>query len=137
MCFWKTSTPSPETPPRTSTSKGQNSRLERKAGARLLTESLWFRCCCRWIKGLEHEKQETDVHFNSLTGEGNFNWRFLFRFDYLPTEVRTRVCGSAGPGSAHGAAALPVSILVFVEKNTVHFRLSFFVFSQRCSQSHG
>ncbi|XP_035485892.2 fer-1-like protein 4 [Scophthalmus maximus] len=39
-----------------------------------------------WIKGLEGNKQETDVHFNSLTGEGNFNWRFLFRFDYLPTE---------------------------------------------------
>ncbi|XP_075757576.1 fer-1-like protein 4 isoform X2 [Pelodiscus sinensis] len=39
-----------------------------------------------WIKGLDHDKQETDVHFNSLTGEGNFNWRFVFRFDYLPTE---------------------------------------------------
>uniref|UniRef100_UPI0037E7A12B fer-1-like protein 4 n=1 Tax=Semicossyphus pulcher TaxID=241346 RepID=UPI0037E7A12B len=39
-----------------------------------------------WIRGLEGEKQETDVHFNSLTGEGNFNWRFVFRFDYLPTE---------------------------------------------------
>ncbi|XP_031423274.1 fer-1-like protein 4 [Clupea harengus] len=39
-----------------------------------------------WIKGLEGEKQETDVHFNSLTGEGNFNWRFVFHFDYLPTE---------------------------------------------------
>uniref|UniRef100_A0A8D0AGF7 Fer-1 like family member 4 n=1 Tax=Sander lucioperca TaxID=283035 RepID=A0A8D0AGF7_SANLU len=39
-----------------------------------------------WIKGLEGEKQETDVHFNSLTGEGNFNWRFVFRFDYLPSE---------------------------------------------------
>ncbi|XP_053551406.1 fer-1-like protein 4 [Bombina bombina] len=39
-----------------------------------------------WIRGLENDKQETDVHFNSLTGEGNFNWRFVFRFDYLPTE---------------------------------------------------
>ncbi|XP_063071629.1 fer-1-like protein 4 [Engraulis encrasicolus] len=39
-----------------------------------------------WIKGLEHEKQETDVHFNSMTGEGNFNWRFVFHLDYLPTE---------------------------------------------------
>ncbi|XP_043565934.1 fer-1-like protein 4 [Chiloscyllium plagiosum] len=39
-----------------------------------------------WLKGLEDDKQETDVHFNSLTGEGNFNWRFVFRFDYLPTE---------------------------------------------------
>ncbi|KAM6927320.1 LOW QUALITY PROTEIN: fer-1-like protein 4 [Xenentodon cancila] len=39
-----------------------------------------------WIKGMDGDKQETDVHFNSLTGEGNFNWRFVFRFDYLPTE---------------------------------------------------
>ncbi|XP_035244550.1 fer-1-like protein 4 [Anguilla anguilla] len=39
-----------------------------------------------WIKGLDGQRQETDVHFNSLTGEGNFNWRFVFRFDYLPTE---------------------------------------------------
>ncbi|XP_010084354.1 PREDICTED: fer-1-like protein 4, partial [Pterocles gutturalis] len=39
-----------------------------------------------WIKGLDHDKQETDVHFNSLTGEGNFNWRFIFCFNYLPTE---------------------------------------------------
>uniref|UniRef100_A0A8D0DJR1 C2 domain-containing protein n=1 Tax=Salvator merianae TaxID=96440 RepID=A0A8D0DJR1_SALMN len=38
------------------------------------------------IVGLKKDKQETDVHFNSLTGEGNFNWRFVFRFDYLPTE---------------------------------------------------
>lgn len=58
-------------------------------------------CVCRWIRGLENNKQETDVHFNSLTGEGNFNWRFIFPFDYLPTEVRT--CGRLlhlrfGPG---------------------------------------
>lgn len=39
-----------------------------------------------WVKGLDGSKQETDVHFNSLTGEGNFNWRFVFHFDYLPTE---------------------------------------------------
>ncbi|XP_077460197.1 fer-1-like protein 4 [Stigmatopora argus] len=39
-----------------------------------------------WIRGMEGDKQETDVHFSSLTGEGNFNWRFVFRFDYLPTE---------------------------------------------------
>lgn len=43
------------------------------------------------MKGLEHDKQETDVHFNSLTGEGNFNWRFVFRFEYLPTEREVSV----------------------------------------------
>ncbi len=40
----------------------------------------------RWLKGLEDDSQETDVHYNSLTGEGNFNWRFVFPFNYLPAE---------------------------------------------------
>ncbi|MCJ8732714.1 hypothetical protein PDJAM_G00214460 [Pangasius djambal] len=39
-----------------------------------------------WLKGLEDDAQETDVHYNSLTGEGNFNWRFVFPFHYLPAE---------------------------------------------------
>ncbi|XP_051998242.1 fer-1-like protein 6 isoform X2 [Xyrauchen texanus] len=39
-----------------------------------------------WLKGLEDDGQETDVHYNSLTGEGNFNWRFVFPFNYLPAE---------------------------------------------------
>lgn len=32
------------------------------------------------------QSQNTDVHYNSLTGEGNFNWRFVFPFYYLATE---------------------------------------------------
>ncbi|XP_053184260.1 fer-1-like protein 6 [Scomber japonicus] len=39
-----------------------------------------------WLKGLEDDRQETDVHYNSLTGEGNFNWRFVFPFYYMPAE---------------------------------------------------
>uniref|UniRef100_A0A6I8T2H1 Fer-1-like family member 6 n=2 Tax=Xenopus tropicalis TaxID=8364 RepID=A0A6I8T2H1_XENTR len=39
-----------------------------------------------WLKGIEDDSQETDVHYNSLTGEGNFNWRFVFPFSYLPAE---------------------------------------------------
>ncbi|XP_050516741.1 otoferlin-like [Diabrotica virgifera virgifera] len=34
------------------------------------------------------QAQYTDVHYRSLTGEGNFNWRFIFHFDYLSTENR-------------------------------------------------
>jgi hypothetical protein len=30
--------------------------------------------------------QKTDIHYRSLTGQGNFNWRFIFDFDYLPAE---------------------------------------------------
>lgn len=100
-CFWMTSTRSQATRPLTSTSKGWTPtymiiklELSPALSKNPFQWSLWqsplssvFLCVCSWIKGLDGDKQETDVHFNSLTGEGNFNWRFIFRFDYLPTEV--------------------------------------------------
>ncbi|KAM9462377.1 myoferlin isoform 1-T1 [Clarias gariepinus] len=39
-----------------------------------------------WMAGKEEDKQKTDVHYRSLDGDGNFNWRFVFDFDYLPAE---------------------------------------------------
>uniref|UniRef100_A0A5F8GS56 Dysferlin n=1 Tax=Monodelphis domestica TaxID=13616 RepID=A0A5F8GS56_MONDO len=39
-----------------------------------------------WMLGFEEHKQKTDVHYRSLGGEGNFNWRFIFPFHYLPAE---------------------------------------------------
>ncbi|XP_014647127.1 PREDICTED: fer-1-like protein 5 [Ceratotherium simum simum] len=39
-----------------------------------------------WLFGLEKDMQKTDVHYRSLTGEGNFNWRFIFTLDYLMAE---------------------------------------------------
>uniref|UniRef100_A0A8C9SUQ4 Myoferlin n=1 Tax=Scleropages formosus TaxID=113540 RepID=A0A8C9SUQ4_SCLFO len=39
-----------------------------------------------WMTGMEEDKQKTDVHYRSLDGDGNFNWRFVFGFDYLPAE---------------------------------------------------
>ncbi|XP_029450348.1 dysferlin isoform X2 [Rhinatrema bivittatum] len=39
-----------------------------------------------WLIGHEEGKQKTDVHYRSLGGEGNFNWRFVFPFEYLPAE---------------------------------------------------
>uniref|UniRef100_A0A3B4G2F6 Myoferlin-like n=1 Tax=Pundamilia nyererei TaxID=303518 RepID=A0A3B4G2F6_9CICH len=39
-----------------------------------------------WMPGMEDNKQKTDVHYRSLDGDGNFNWRFMFGFDYLPAE---------------------------------------------------
>lgn len=30
--------------------------------------------------------QKTDIHYQSLTGEGSFNWRFTFTLDYLVAE---------------------------------------------------
>ena len=40
------------------------------------------------IEGMKKEAQETDVHYRSLTGEGNFNWRMVYNFDYIPQEQR-------------------------------------------------
>lgn len=40
----------------------------------------------RWMPGMEDQKQKTDVHYRSLDGDGNFNWRFIFGFQYLPAE---------------------------------------------------
>ncbi|XP_028279715.1 myoferlin isoform X2 [Parambassis ranga] len=39
-----------------------------------------------WMPGMEENKQKTDVHYRSLDGDGNFNWRFIFGFEYLPAE---------------------------------------------------
>ncbi|XP_065819920.1 otoferlin isoform X13 [Labrus bergylta] len=41
-----------------------------------------------WLKGQQEDKQDTDVHYHSLTGEGNFNWRFVYPFDYLMAEEK-------------------------------------------------
>ncbi|KAK2093226.1 Fer-1-like protein 5 [Saguinus oedipus] len=35
------------------------------------------------------DMQKTDIHYYSLTGEADFNWRFIFTMDYLATE---RMC---------------------------------------------
>lgn len=59
--------------------------------------------------GFEEHKQKTDVHYRSLGGEGNFNWRFVFPFDYLPAEqvcaVAKKVsdpwCGDQALGASH------------------------------------
>ena len=37
---------------------------------------------------MKDEKQQTDVHYRSLTGEGNFNWRFVFPFQYQKAEEK-------------------------------------------------
>ncbi|KAM8847475.1 otoferlin isoform 6-T6 [Synchiropus picturatus] len=41
-----------------------------------------------WLKGQQEDRQDTDVHYHSLTGEGNFNWRFVYPFDYLMAEEK-------------------------------------------------
>ncbi|XP_019616387.1 PREDICTED: myoferlin-like [Branchiostoma belcheri] len=38
------------------------------------------------LVGLEEDVQSTDVHYRSMNGEGNFNWRFVFPFNYIAAE---------------------------------------------------
>lgn len=54
---------------------------------------------CSWLVGHEENKQKTDVHYRSMGGEGNFNWRFVFPFDYLPAEQMCYITKKVGvPG---------------------------------------
>lgn len=41
-----------------------------------------------WLKGQQEDRQDTDVHYHSITGEGNFNWRFIYPFYYLMAEEK-------------------------------------------------
>ncbi|CAF3109617.1 unnamed protein product [Rotaria sp. Silwood2] len=41
-----------------------------------------------WMLGERVDAQQTDIHYRTLTGEGNFNWRFLFDFEYLDIEEK-------------------------------------------------
>ncbi|CAF2056570.1 unnamed protein product [Rotaria magnacalcarata] len=41
-----------------------------------------------WVLGEKDDGQQTDVHYRSLTGEGNFNWRFIFDFNYIDIEEK-------------------------------------------------
>ncbi|KAH9281037.1 Otoferlin [Echinococcus granulosus] len=41
-----------------------------------------------WMLGVGEDDQKTDVHYRSLSGEGNFNWRFVFPFNYMRYEDR-------------------------------------------------
>lgn len=34
-----------------------------------------------WLDDIE-AAQYTDIHYRSLTGEGNFNWRMIFPFKF-------------------------------------------------------
>ena len=47
----------------------------------------------RWLRGMD-DAQKTDVHYWSMDGDGNFNWRFVFPFEYIPSEQVMVVCNS-------------------------------------------
>ncbi|NXR33519.1 MYOF protein, partial [Zosterops hypoxanthus] len=39
-----------------------------------------------WLDGLPEQRQQTDIHYRSLDGNGAFNWRFVFPFEFLSAE---------------------------------------------------
>ncbi|CAG0913749.1 unnamed protein product [Notodromas monacha] len=39
-----------------------------------------------FLQGRIQESQKTDIHYRSMDGEGQFNWRMVFSFDYLEAE---------------------------------------------------
>ncbi|NXR25338.1 MYOF protein, partial [Cinclus mexicanus] len=39
-----------------------------------------------WLDGLPEQRQQTDIHYRSQDGNGTFNWRFVFPFEFLAAE---------------------------------------------------
>uniref|UniRef100_A0A8C3QQU9 C2 domain-containing protein n=1 Tax=Cyanoderma ruficeps TaxID=181631 RepID=A0A8C3QQU9_9PASS len=39
-----------------------------------------------WLDGLPEQRQRTDIHYRSRDGNGTFNWRFVFPFEFLAAE---------------------------------------------------
>ncbi|NWR05260.1 MYOF protein, partial [Paradoxornis webbianus] len=39
-----------------------------------------------WLDGLPEQRQQTDIHYRSQDGNGAFNWRFVFPFEFLAAE---------------------------------------------------
>lgn len=48
------------------------------------TSDIYIKC---YLENAQ-ESQKTDIHYRSLNGDGNFNWRFIFDFEYLPEEAK-------------------------------------------------
>lgn len=68
------------------------------------------------MMGLD-ETQSTDVHYRSLTGEGNFNWRFIFRFDYLANENKIVIAKTNFMGARATDQKFPCKLVLQVWEN--------------------
>ena len=42
---------------------------------------------CRWLTGSD-DIQTTDTHYRCMDGDGMFNWRLVYPFEYLVTEKK-------------------------------------------------
>ena len=84
---------------------------------------------CRWLKGPD-DIQATDVHYRSLTGEGNFNWRFVYPFEYLPAEGAQKEGDEGYEPPAEGAEIFVVDFkhfaLLYVKYLQIYAKLEDF-----------
>ena len=83
-----------------------------------------------WLKGPD-DAQQTDVHYRSLTGEGNFNWRFIFPFQYLAAEEKVVISKKESMFSwdettSKVPARLTLQVRALYSRRNVH--LDFFLF---------
>lgn len=69
----------------------------------------------RWLDGIDDSK-ETDVHYRSLNGEGNFNWRLTYPFMYLPHDKKLVVTEKVG--TIHGSGAWVRCLDLCILKNS-------------------
>lgn len=81
-----------------------------------------------WLKG-QQDVQSTDIHYRSLTGEGNFNWRFIFPFEYLAAEERIVLSRF----SSFIFVWLNFRMSFFTHQNNLLFSKFWFAEKSRCS----
>lgn len=62
-------------------------------------------------------EQSTDVHYRSLTGEGNFNWRFVFSFRYFTAERKVLILRKDNAFSEEYEVKVPAKLHLQVWEN--------------------
>ena len=65
-----------------------------------------------WMEGID-DVQKTDIHYRSLNGEGNFNWRKIYPFLYMPAEKVMIVKEKVRFDSAGYLERIPIVINLF------------------------
>ncbi|KAI5630708.1 c2 domain-containing protein [Phthorimaea operculella] len=66
--------------------------------------------------GSDENAQQTDIHYNSISGEGNFNWRMVFSFQYNHAE-RKMINTERGPFTEYRQFVQPILYVNLLENN--------------------
>ncbi|XP_028159554.1 otoferlin-like, partial [Ostrinia furnacalis] len=70
-----------------------------------------------WI-GSTSQAQDTDIHYRCTNGEGNFNWRMVFNFQYQHVE-RKIVVKEKGPFTEYEERVPPVLVVQVMDSEAV------------------